>query len=193
MSRAIRRLLRDETGSLSVEAVIILPVLAWAFVSGFVFFDAFRQQSINDKAALTIADIVAREVIPLTDTYIDNLHALHNFLGKSATPTDLILTVARYDPAAGLYSVLWSQARGGGSTLDDAGLNALSSQLPEMPAQDTVIVVQTSADFEPIFGVGLRAFPIRKLVVMRPRRAPQVCWQTCEGDHTTSARTGTDP
>ena len=49
LNRLIRRRLArfssDQTGSTTVEAVLILPLLLWAYVAMFVYFDAFKIQN----------------------------------------------------------------------------------------------------------------------------------------------------
>ena len=47
----------ETRGSVSVEAAIIFPMVLWAMVSIFVFFEGYRQSAINHKAANTIADM----------------------------------------------------------------------------------------------------------------------------------------
>ena len=37
---------RNDAGSVSVEAVIMFPILLWAFAAMFVFWDAFKMQNI---------------------------------------------------------------------------------------------------------------------------------------------------
>ncbi|HHX89802.1 MAG TPA: hypothetical protein GX700_08545, partial [Paracoccus sp.] len=45
--RLLRRWLADTQGALSVETVIVLPALLFAFLALVVFYDAFRTQKVN--------------------------------------------------------------------------------------------------------------------------------------------------
>jgi len=40
----LRAWLRDERGTISIEAIFMLPMLCWCYVGMLLFFDAFRQQ-----------------------------------------------------------------------------------------------------------------------------------------------------
>ena len=76
----LQRFRRSEEGSISVEAMLLVPILMWAYLGTFVFFDAFRSQSTNLKAAYTIGDTLSRETRHVTPAYLDSLSAMHRFL-----------------------------------------------------------------------------------------------------------------
>jgi Flp pilus assembly protein TadG len=51
-THAVRQfLVDDDAGSVSVETVIIMPILLWVYVATFVIFDGFRTHNQNVKAA----------------------------------------------------------------------------------------------------------------------------------------------
>jgi len=84
----LRRFFQDESGSASIELLIVLPLLAWIFFATFVFFDAFRAKSINVKATYTISDILSREVNePITPEFMDSLYALYQSLIVHTRPS----------------------------------------------------------------------------------------------------------
>lgn len=62
------RFCREERGSVTVEAVITLPLLIWAIGATYEFFEVHRYQSARDKASYTIADMLSREMMPITPT-----------------------------------------------------------------------------------------------------------------------------
>ena len=76
----LRRFAAAESGALSVEAVIIFPILLWAFIAMFVFWDAFKAQNINLKATYTVADLISREDDPIDAAYVDGMNDVYEFL-----------------------------------------------------------------------------------------------------------------
>lgn len=180
----LRRFRRDEEGTIIAETVIMFPTLFAAVLATFVFFDAFRNQSINVKAAYTISDYLSREEDFVTNQYMTNMWKLHRFLTNSAYFTKLRVSVIQYvveedeDWEDGRYRVSWSREKGGAGELTNGGLNQLvnANKIPVMPANETVILVQTWVDYEPDFSIGLGGFTFENLIVTRPRFGPMLCY-----------------
>ena len=53
---------RAESGSISVEAVLMFPILLWGYIGMYVFFEGLRENNINLKAAYTIGDLLSADV-----------------------------------------------------------------------------------------------------------------------------------
>jgi hypothetical protein len=177
----------DERGSLAIETVLIFPILCWAYLATFVYFDAFRIQSTTNKAAYTISDQVSRETGYITPNYMTSLYNLHEFLTSSNHPTKLRLSIVRYTDDDG-YEVRWSQGRGGAGALNDAGLADILDKLPVMPDNEVIIVIQNWLSYEPMFSVGLKAFEFENLIVTRPRfNSAQLCWNSVENGGVSTA------
>jgi hypothetical protein len=184
---ALRRFFDRETGSISIEAVIMLPALAWCYLGTYVFFDAYRSQSINTKVAYTIGDTLSRETNFITPAFIDGMHELQAFLVDSDHDIALRISVFTYDGDADRYEVIWSEGRGGPITLDDDALNLNRAGVPLMANADVAILVETWVDYVPDYTVGITEFTFRDFVVTRPRFATQLCWNPIEdGDFTTA-------
>ncbi|WP_420837134.1 TadE/TadG family type IV pilus assembly protein, partial [Alexandriicola marinus] len=113
----LRRLARREEGSMSIEAMIIIPVLIWSMLGSWVFFDAFRAQFSNAKASYTLGDIISRESGYITDEYIDSLYTLQRFLAARPEDIRLRVSVIKYDEDDDTHYVVWSENRGGGGTI----------------------------------------------------------------------------
>lgn len=178
---------RRQDGSISIEAVIMLPALAWCYLGTYVFFDAYRSQSVNIKAAYTIADTMTRETNYITPAYVDGMFELQEFLVNTEEDVAIRLSVFTFDEASNAYQIVWSEPRGGPAPLDTAGLNDNSAAIPLMADADIALLVETWVDYVPSFGVGIAEFTFRDFVVMRPRFAPQLCWNPVEdGDHNTA-------
>ncbi|SHJ15236.1 TadE/TadG family type IV pilus assembly protein [Wenxinia saemankumensis] len=166
---------RREDGSVTVEAVIMLPAILWCYLGTYVFFDAYRAQTVNIKAAYTIGDTLSRETSYVTPAFIDTMSELQQFLVGGDEPMALRVTVIGYDADEDRYVVRWSEPRGGPPALTDAGLAAARAQIPVMSPVERAIVVETWVDYEPGFRVGIDAFTFEDFVVTRPRGG-QLCF-----------------
>ncbi|KMK66334.1 TadE/TadG family type IV pilus assembly protein [Puniceibacterium sp. IMCC21224] len=187
----LRRFSDDTDGYITVEAMIVLPVLLWLFGASWVYFDAFRQQGVNQKANYTIGDMISRETDPLDDEYIDNTRDLLYLLNKSqGNESDLRITIVRYDGGSDGYDVVWSEARGNYGPLDDADMRDYADRLPVMAHNDQVILVETWDDYHSAMQVGLDDFEIKTYSFTRPRFAPQVMYV---GDSGNNSWGGGDP
>ena len=81
-----------------------------------------------------------------------------------------------YDEDSDEYTVIWSENRGGGGTIDDAALAAMRPQIPNMPDTGRAILVQTSMVYSPIYAAGFADLQFDDMIVARPRFAGQLCW-----------------
>jgi hypothetical protein len=174
----LRRFARDSRGSLTVEALIMFPLLFWALLSMLVFFDAYRQSSLNVKAAYTISDMLSREVEPITPAYLDGARNLFNELARSAEPSKMRVTVVYYSAAQQKFYRDWSQERGGVAVLSNTDVAGMADRLPAVPDNERLILVETWADYNPPFNVGIDRQYLYNFVFTRPRFAPQVKFES---------------
>ncbi|AKS46790.1 Flp pilus assembly protein TadG [Octadecabacter temperatus] len=181
----LRRFRREEEGAMVVEAMIMFPTLFACVIATFVFFDAFRNQSINLKAAYTISDALSREDQGITNTFITNTWLVHRFLTNSEALTKLRVTLVKYvddtddEVDNGEHIAVWSVEKGGAGTLTDAEVQMMNAnnEIPVMPDGETLILVQTWVDYEPNFSIGLGAFTFENTIFTRPRAAANgVCY-----------------
>lgn len=175
---------RDGTdGVVSIEAILILPILFWAYIGTFVIFDAFKNMNTNQKAAYTISDMFSRETQEIDSSYIDSAQDILAYLTRETdTTAKLRVTMVRWHQRRGRYEVDWSEKRGAGlSTLTTEALYSYNDKLPVMPHGETVILLETFVDFDPPFNIGLDALTFKNLVVTRPRFAPQLVWSGSQG------------
>jgi len=177
MRRFARQFAKDGSGSVAVEAVLILPFLLWAFLASFVYYDAFRQSSINLKAAYTIGDMLSRETAAVNDAYINSLQSLFIFLSKQESDPAVRVSVAMWDEEDDAYTLDWSEGRGNRPPLTEATVNAMRDRLPNLPDNERVILVETWSTYKPAFNVGLSEDVLYNLVFTSPRFAPQLVWE----------------
>ena len=175
----LRRFRQDEAGSIIAETVIMFPTLFAAVLATFVFFDAFRNQAIILKANYTIGDSVSRTNKDITNTYMVNMWRLHRFLTDSPTLTELRISVITYDADTDKHTVAWSRSKGGGEQYSDVPITTIGldrNQIPIMPPNETLIVVQTTVDYQPGFSIGFGSFEFQNVSYTRPRGPQNVCY-----------------
>lgn len=179
MAHKIFQRLRDfrqaTTGQVSVEFAIYVPLLLWTFAAIYTVFDAFRQESVNLKAAYTISDLISRETTTLNDTYIDSMYEMAELLIRMNSEITLRISVVRWDEDTNRYYVDWSEVRGTAlSAWTDANISSVEANLPNMPDEERVILVETRNELVPAFQVGIPTLDIDNFVFSRPRFAPLV-------------------
>lgn len=169
------RVLRDEKGSFSVEAVLMFPLLVWAFMAMYVFFEGLRESNINLKATYTISDLLSRETDEIDQAYLNGMNQVYAWLSRSANPVSLRVSVVRYDQANDRHVSVWSRGAGGATNLtqDEVDTN-ISPNVPIMADAASAIVVETWTTYSPIMDIGLTTTDIYNLVVTSPRFTDQL-------------------
>lgn len=178
----------DETGSVTVETLIMLPLLVWCFFAIYVFFDVFRVQGSNAKASYTIGDALSRETGYVTNNYMNGLYGLQGLLLRTDGARDLQVTVYSYNEGRDRYEVHWSKGVGALPALTTSAMNEqqLRDRLPTMLDSEVAILTRTRVAYHPIYDVGIAPFVFDEHTVTRPRFAPQLCWNSREnGNYTT--------
>lgn len=192
LRRALGRFARDEEGTLSVEAVIILPLLLWGFLATFTFFDAYRVRNLALKANYAISDLLSREIMPVNMDYLLGLEGIYTFLTEGGDPAWVRVTVVRCtdrcdDPDARVVKRDWSKATDGVRTHSNTDIaDTYDPVIPMIAKGERVIMVETMMHYEPPFSFGLTGIPerdFRDVVMTRPRFVPKLCWEgvdTCD-------------
>ncbi|MFQ6552756.1 TadE/TadG family type IV pilus assembly protein [Aestuariibius insulae] len=178
MKKSLAKFRSEQAGNISIETLIIFPLLAWGFLACFIFFDAYRQKTLNTRMADTIADVVSRESV-VGASFIDGMYSLQQYLARSENPPALRISTISYDKDDDEYEVEWSKARGGLEELTNADIPNLTDKLPILSSDDTFILVQTKTDHAPFFNVGLPAFELSEFIPVSPRGSPRVCYESC--------------
>ena len=167
---------RREDGSIAVETVVIIPALFWTYLAMYAIFDSYRQQSVNQKIAFTIGDIISRETTPLDDNYITGMRDLLKYMANKSSNSDVTLrvTVVRWDEDDDRHYLDWSKEIGAKQPLTQSNVLALKDRLPVMVNTERLILVETYVNYDPPFNTGLQERVIENFVFTRPRYAPQV-------------------
>ena len=167
---------RDTSGNVTIEFVLAMPILFWTFMASYVFFDGYRQSSMNLKAAYTISDLISRETESINNDYIDSMVEVMKLMTRATSDVDMRISVIRWDDSDDRYYLDWSANRGYPNELTNDNISNIAEQLPVMPDNERVILVETNNTFVPLFDVGLDNIQLENFVFTRPRFVAQVPW-----------------
>jgi Flp pilus assembly protein TadG len=178
--------IRDERGNVLAETVVILPIVIWSYLAFFVYWDAYKTTNVAQKAAYTVADLISREQATLPTTYIPGMLSLLRYLVEDQTSTKIRVTSLLFtegatvkiaeDDADDKTTVQWSISPNNAMVpYTNATLLPVLNKIPAMFDGDSVILVETSMDFKPMFDVGMASRQVTNFVVTRPRFLPKIC------------------
>ena len=171
---------RDESGSIAVETLMMVPLMAWAMLSTLAYFDAYRSEGISTKASLTIADMFSRETNFVTSEYVTNARNLLRTLTLNDNWPDLRVTVVRWDEANQLLRRVWTQERGPRQGLTATEVAELVDDIPVLSDGERLILVETWTDYTPLYSVGLSPFTMETFTFISPRFVSQLCFKHSE-------------
>ncbi|WP_019955617.1 TadE/TadG family type IV pilus assembly protein [Yoonia vestfoldensis] len=181
---ALRNFKTNQSGNGPIELCLVVPIMIWALLSTFVYFDAYRAEAKSNRAGLTVADMISREKSSVDATYITAMQSLLRVLSETSTMPRIRVTAYSWDQPGGRYVVRWSHNRGFGDNLDTAKLLPLVNQLPIMADGARSILVETEVDYVAPFSMGIGPFSdtnlnpiaLRTFTVISPRFMPAVCY-----------------
>ena len=172
----IGRFGRDEKGSASIEAMIMIPMVFWVYLAMFAFFQTYQEYNANQKAAYTIGDMISRETLPLDVNYLNGVQQLLDYMTRSSETASVRVTSLQYNLAEDRFYVHWSRSRGLRPPVTDADVSTWTSRIPIMPDGEFIVITETWTKYDPPFNVGLGAQDIENFVYTRPRYAPRVLY-----------------
>ncbi|MCC5969990.1 MAG: hypothetical protein JJU15_08565 [Pararhodobacter sp.] len=172
--RTLHGWLADTRGALTLEAVIVVPVLIMSFLALLIFYDAFRMQKVNVTASYTLSDLISRKVDPVTPGYLEGLHNIYDYITRATHPTSLRVSSVYWNVLEEEYQVVWSYGTRNGTPLSSAELNEAADRLPIIPRADTVILMEARMHYSAPIVESLGNQTFAHFVVTRPRFAPQI-------------------
>ena len=169
------RFKRGEQGSMTVEAIIVLPTVIFGLLFVYTYFSAFQVKSMANKAAYTVSDYLSRQTEPVDATFIEGLADIYGFLTNTGNKGLRIssFTWSESD-GSGDYELQWSYAAESGSALTGDTMSEVLPRLPFLVNGETVLLVESTTNWTPIFDVGLTMLPFNDFVATKPRFATQV-------------------
>lgn len=178
LRKGARRFLRDDRGDANLEAIIFFPFLITLIAISLVLYDAFRRDSLAQKASYTIGDMVSRETESVNSAYMDNARELvATMVGTDISNVTLRVSQIKYRSKQNDYRRNWSYATGPhDNSLNNTEVAAIRSQLPMMANQERIILVDTFVSYDWPFNIGIDDVIFKNRVFTRPRFAPKVAW-----------------
>ena len=176
---------RHEDASISIEAVLVLPFLLWAFAAMYSFFDVYHARSLAMKGNYAVADLLSRETNPIDMDYLRGTEDIFQYITRSGTSSWIRVTPVRCrrrcdDPARRQLRRDWSRATDGHHRLTNTEVNRdYRDVVPMIARGERVIMVETFTNYTPPLNPKLTGiFPrkINDLTMTRPRFGPQLCW-----------------
>ncbi len=168
----LSRFIKDEDASITMEFVIVTPVMVLWWIGSMVFFDAFEARSGAARSAYTIADLISRQT-DTTNAYIDSLLVLQNRM-RPREPVGTVRVSELYRDAAGDLSVVWSYATSGPADallLEDVPLGTL----PLLNNESYIMLIDTTIPYIPLSDIiGIPAQTWVNRIYINPRFTDQI-------------------
>lgn len=172
MTQLIRTFWKDDRASVALEAVIVMPILAWVFVASFVFFDAFRVYNTSIKATYAVADVLSRRTSEIASSDIEGLSDVFQFLTRNTAGS--ALRVSQITRQEGGYRIDWSHGTDGLTYIRASDFPDFIDRIPIMAFGDRMLLVETFLPYRPAFSAGLADQEFTNFTITRPRFAGQV-------------------
>ncbi len=197
MGRQLARFARTELGTVTVESVIILPLLLFGLQAVHTYFDAYRHRSLALKANYAISDYLSR-IHKYDRTILEGLDELLEYMSRSTEESWVRVTVVKCDatPAecndAIPRKLTLELARDSQVSLN-SGVTPhtqatmrqyLAAHIPKMYDGEKLIVVETVAKYDPPFAgkwTGIYPRDIVHIVVTSPREYDGLCYENVSG------------
>jgi Flp pilus assembly protein TadG len=168
----LRRFLRDENAAVAMETVLITPLLVWAYMMSFVFFDAYRVYNTTVKTTYMVADMLSRQT---NQVYAHDIEGMANVAASIIRGgSQLRMRASQISRVNNAYQVDWSQGVNGAANLFDASLPQIEHMLPTMPNGESIVLVEMFVNYEAPLNIGLTVAQFDSFTVVRPRYAGKV-------------------
>ncbi len=179
--RKLRQIVKDTSGSVTVEFVFWFPVLMFWLIGTIVFFDAFKSRSNLNAANSTVADIISRNS-EVSAGYINQLSNMQTALLPRTDGNGLRISLIQFtqdvsDPSdPGEYEVEWSAVAGAAvEVMEDEDINV--DVLPNMYPGESILFVESSVPYQPLTTfIGVSLITLRSEVAISPRYESRVAW-----------------
>lgn len=173
LSSRVRRFLHDEEATVIAETVIVLPLLLWAYIGLFVYWDCFRSLNTVQKATYTVSDMISRDMSQngITSAYVTGLHDVVQYLIDHDQTSTMRVSSIYWSTVNDRFEIHWSRTTNttGMPALTTTSLQNYTAQIPTMSPGDTAIIVEVRVPYVPVFNVGMTNQTFSEFVVTRPR------------------------
>ncbi|MGX9354620.1 TadE/TadG family type IV pilus assembly protein [Roseobacteraceae bacterium S113] len=168
----------DDRGSVNIEAILFFPLLVSVIAATMVLYDGFRRDSLNQKAAYAIGDLLSRETSEINGAYLDGARDLvSSMIGVDQNDVTVRVTQVSYSAGNNSYVRNWSYVSGNlAGALTSSQVRNMADDLPGMSNGERIILVDTFVDHNWAIDLGLDDTAFQASIVTRPRFAPQLAW-----------------
>lgn len=177
-AQKIKAFAKDQSGVAVVEFILLVPVLAFAMMMSFVFFDAYKTKNTSQKASYTIADLLSRQTDAVDEDYLEGLKDLFDFIANTDPQTTSIrVSSILYKKNKDLNKVKWSYVVGDNVTpWKTSKLKDLYDYIPDVSNKDYLIIVETFVSYSPPFAGVIEIQEFTTFTPVSPRFAPHLAW-----------------
>lgn len=175
-SSTLRRFWTNEEGSISIEVLIVMPLLAFVLISSVAYWEGFRSVGQTAKVGHVVSDIVSRYT-SVNDADMDDFaNAVDALLPN--TVDQRTFRVSSICAANGRLVVMWSDSQSGSDAVRPPPLdieNVDASLLPRILDGQSLILTEIKARWRPIAtNIGLAEQTWESTLFIKPRFAPVV-------------------
>ena len=186
--------LRNEDGLVLAEGLLMLPLVVWALVAMFIYWDVFRTINVTQKAAYGVAELLSRQRDEIPISFANGLQNVMDFLTPGGHPVKMRITSIECDAPTGpgctagngSYRLLFSYSpESKTSVLTQAHIQSwrTSGKIPVLNNGESVFVVETEVAFKAQlqtaiagFMVGVEDAKYGQFIVTKPRHR-RLCLQ----------------
>lgn len=190
----LRDLKSSQSGTITVESVIILPILFFGLMATYAYHDSYRHKSWAVKGTYAVSDYLSR-VKFVDQNGINGLNKVFAYVSQSSKANWVRVTLIQCDDDCNEddkdLELHWSHVSspdGPEAHTQDSLTRFLRKHVPTMYEDQFALVVETSAGYTPVFPVtwtGIFPEHFNDLVVTTSREYDFLCWKAqaddCDG------------
>lgn len=164
------RFRRDDGGYMVIEAVLVLPIMLWAFMGLYSFWDAYRATTTIQKATYAISDLISRSQGAVDAAFIEGMRSAMDQMIPTRMTAEIRVTSIRRNETEERFEVHWSCVAGSiNPKHTTASLENIAHKIPGMADGTTVFLVESWVDYDPILNIGVNEQRISQFIITRPR------------------------
>lgn len=160
---------------MSVETVIVLPVLILLAALMVVLWDGYRREAMATKATYMVGDLISRRDTAIGQRDVEGLAYLFGYVTRTGA-AESWMRVTEVWRDGDDWRIEWSRATGGRLPLGPSGLGRVSPSLPPVEDKERLVLVQTflprNATMTALFGGATS----EALAVTRQRYSDSLAW-----------------
>ncbi|PIB24695.1 hypothetical protein BFP76_05795 [Amylibacter kogurei] len=138
----LKRFGRSESGTMTVEAVLMFPIMYWLIIFGPVLFDIVREKTSVVRNSFTIADIISREE-NVTEETMEFYESMFASLMPQSSRTGLRVTsIVRDEVNPDDYDVRWSHGNISDRPEIASRLDEMDELIPFIEPGESILYVE---------------------------------------------------